>query len=235
MGTGSWSAQSWASYSKKSGIDKAKTVSQIYQSNSINPSLSPFGVNFRESCDSIEHPNSTPIIVGLDVTGSMGSTATKIAQSQLNTFITETMANDIKEWLLKYDLQNEFMFNCHSIIQQTACEKRDIGYLCYLPVAYIKFLQKDEKQKAEQKETEFYGSVGDKINIEFSFAELVKVIDGTFGGCFLYKFISGKNVFMWFASNPQELDGCNHLTGRIKEQKEYAGEKQTIVTRCKLS
>ena len=41
----------------------------------------------RECCDSEEHPNTIPVILGLDVTGSMGEAAVKTAQA-LNEIMT---------------------------------------------------------------------------------------------------------------------------------------------------
>jgi hypothetical protein len=50
-----------------------KSAQEIFVSRSINSAMNPFGVVKRESRDSTEHPNSLAIVLGLDVTGSMGS------------------------------------------------------------------------------------------------------------------------------------------------------------------
>lgn len=88
MGTGRWDSSTWASYSSATIAGK-KTVDEVFSSRTLEPTLSPYGVKFRESCDSTDNPNSTPIIVALDVTGSMGMIADNIARGGLEKLATE--------------------------------------------------------------------------------------------------------------------------------------------------
>ena len=97
MGCGSWTSSSWDSYKKSKSIDDRSTVSSIYHSSECKDTMNPKGVNVRESRDSDEHPNSNAIILGLDVTGSMGSTAETIAKGGLNDIITGIYDKDILE------------------------------------------------------------------------------------------------------------------------------------------
>ncbi len=55
---------------------------------SIDPLMDPRGVTAREARDSEHHPNSVPIIVAFDVTGSMGDIPTRFAQEMLGTLMT---------------------------------------------------------------------------------------------------------------------------------------------------
>ncbi len=70
MGYGSWSSADWKKYS--SAKISGKKVSDIYKATSIDSKYDPKKIKFRESLDSEDHPVTTPIIIGLDVTGSMG-------------------------------------------------------------------------------------------------------------------------------------------------------------------
>jgi hypothetical protein len=65
-----------------------KTTEEVYTSRSIKDSLNPKGVKVRESRDSTDNPNSTPVIVAIDVTGSMGMLADTIARKGLGTLFT---------------------------------------------------------------------------------------------------------------------------------------------------
>lgn len=52
-----------------------KSAGEIFTQNAkrqAHPSMIPQGISFRESRDSEVHPNTVPVILGLDVTGSMG-------------------------------------------------------------------------------------------------------------------------------------------------------------------
>lgn len=77
MGCGSWSSKDWNSY--KSSSISGKSSGSIYTKTYMPAEFDPMNV-IRESCDSEDHPNSTPIILGLDVTGSMSNILTIMAE-----------------------------------------------------------------------------------------------------------------------------------------------------------
>lgn len=68
MGT-AWDATDW---SRLRRFDNTQTTDAVFTARAIDPELNPLGVALRESRDSVLNPASTAIIVGLDVTGSMG-------------------------------------------------------------------------------------------------------------------------------------------------------------------
>lgn len=95
MGSGSWSTSSFTSYSKSVGravtsdghLHSKYTAQDLFTSRDIQPALDPHEV-IRECCDSEEHPNTIPVILALDVTGSMGSAAAEVAK-KLNEVMTK--------------------------------------------------------------------------------------------------------------------------------------------------
>lgn len=101
MGGGTWTTAAYTNYvSTTRGIADVdcittSSVNQFYNARSIDSALNPKGVKFRECCDSEEHPNTIPIILGLDVTGSMGSACAAVAR-QLDKIITGLYA-DVKD------------------------------------------------------------------------------------------------------------------------------------------
>lgn len=88
MGCGTFTSRDWSSYKASRGYTSASTVSDMYKASTVKTEMEPYGITYRESCDSEEHPNSTPIILGLDVTGSMGSVLETVSK-KLNTLIME--------------------------------------------------------------------------------------------------------------------------------------------------
>lgn len=94
MGGGSWTTKSFANYttlSKGVTMDSFVTntsyrAQDIYKSRNLSKVLDPRGV-VRECRDSEEHPYTLPVILALDVTGSMGGSSVKVAQ-KLNEIMT---------------------------------------------------------------------------------------------------------------------------------------------------
>mgnify|MGYP004499139099 FL=1 len=95
MGCGSWTSKCFTDYSLSKGMDVSTSGSilgtysnqEMFKSRSIDPALSPVNV-MRECCDNDEHPNTVPVILGLDVTGSMGDAAVEVAK-KLNVIMTK--------------------------------------------------------------------------------------------------------------------------------------------------
>lgn len=89
MGHGSYQSKDWDKLRSARNINSQSTVSDLYQSRQMKDYLNPRGVKYRESCDSMDNPASTAIIVGLDVTGSMGYLSEEIAKGALNRTMLE--------------------------------------------------------------------------------------------------------------------------------------------------
>jgi len=93
MGGGTWTSTSFTSYSTSvgktvsNGVVLNNNLQDLYRSRNLQPELNPYNV-MRECCDSAEHPNTIPVILGLDVTGSMGSGAMEVSK-KLNVVMTQ--------------------------------------------------------------------------------------------------------------------------------------------------
>lgn len=87
MGSVRWNATDWTSYSS---VTSKRTEKENFKSTSMNPDLDPKDT-VRESRDSDVNPESTAIMVGCDVTGSMGMIANKLVSEGLGTLFTEIL------------------------------------------------------------------------------------------------------------------------------------------------
>ena len=88
MGGGRMSSADWGAFTR-THTAHAKTVDDIYKSRGLKADFDPKKIKMRESCDSTDNPNSTPVIVGLDVTGSMSSVLDAMARKGLGTLAEE--------------------------------------------------------------------------------------------------------------------------------------------------
>lgn len=96
MGGGFYSTSSRSVRASSEGYD-TKSAHEIFTERNINSAMSPYGVALRESRDSNDHPNSVPIIIGLDVTGSMGSIPHHLVKEGLPTMVGKLIQNGIPD------------------------------------------------------------------------------------------------------------------------------------------
>lgn len=103
MGNSRWDDNSYRSYASSTNYQSLST-DKVF-SKGVDEKLDPRnvkvgkgdrkGLQLRESIISDENPNPTPIILGLDVTGSMGEVAAQIAKTELPKLMTEIHATGV--------------------------------------------------------------------------------------------------------------------------------------------
>ena len=90
MGHGKWSSESYTSYSTtKRGVSRSNLFGRKSKDDAVigGQAVNIEEIKFRESRDSEEHPVTTPVIVGLDVTGSMGMIPEELVKNGLGIFV----------------------------------------------------------------------------------------------------------------------------------------------------
>lgn len=83
MGYGNYTSKDWSLLKTSRNINEKSNVNEIF-SKGFSDKYDPRYISVRESRESAEHPLSTPIIIGLDDTASMGYLSERIATTALN-------------------------------------------------------------------------------------------------------------------------------------------------------
>ena len=149
------------------------------------------------------------------------------------------MAKAIMEMPLEVAIDN-YLNNVQVRLQGMYCKPTEFGYFAYAPTAYAKYLERkarEERRLAENKamseQSDYVGTVGERISIDVKEATLITTYYGQFGVTYIYRFIdTNDNVLMWFASSTINTN-VEKIKATIKDHKERGGVKQTIITRVK--
>lgn len=134
---------------------------------------------------------------------------------------------------------SEFVHNVKVMLNEGYALPKNFGFLCYLPEGYARYIQK-EIEKAKKVETKYFGEVGkrykDKVIVDVT---LVTSWETQWGYTGIYKIVlEDGSILTWKTNNALYLDRnekYDKISFTVKEHKEYKGEKQTEVTRCKVT
>lgn len=139
---------------------------------------------------------------------------------------------------IDYDELSDFLRNVKSMIQSKYVRSNVFGYIAYAPVAYenLKKQREQEQRRNEAKaQSSYIGNIGDRITVPVKESKLITSYGTAYGWTYIYKFLTGdNNVLVWFSSRYIEGEPTE-IVGTIKDHKEYNGEKQTVLTRCKVT
>lgn len=74
-----------------------KSTDQIFTNTTIHTTMNPVNVKFRESRDSAQHPKTVPVIVFVDVTGSMGTIPEYLIRKKLGALMETLIKHGVED------------------------------------------------------------------------------------------------------------------------------------------
>lgn len=144
------------------------------------------------------------------------------------------------DYTLKWHFNHEVEYDTIKVTTDEICDKNFVGVLYITEDAVKVIAEKVNALTASKSTSNWVGNEGDKITADFTFVEYhtYETHYSFYGEInFIYKFTDKQsNVFVWNTSTNKDFEqGHTYtLTGTIKKHNEYRGEKQTVLTRCRV-
>ena len=133
-------------------------------------------------------------------------------------------------------------YSCVEVSIEEIAEKTDEWvWDLYEEYFIIQLIKEKKNANATKTASEYVGNVGDKVEKVLTFKqEFTFETHFTYYGelNFIYKFADENgNTFTWKTGKSLDLEEGKEYTvkGTIKEHSEYKGDKQTVLTRCKIA
>lgn len=113
-----------------------------------------------------------------------------------------------------------------------------LGFLASIPKAIDRYQEEKRRQEEKEKlaaESNYLGSVGEKISVNFVSGREVACCETQFGLLHIYEFKdSNGNTVIWKSSSNKDIPESGTVTGTVKSHEEYDGIKQTVILRAKI-
>lgn len=129
--------------------------------------------------------------------------------------------------------------NLKVIVENEYIPLNKLGLLVSIPKAIDRY--EDEKKKQEEKErlaaeSDYLGSVGEKISVNFVSGREVACCETQFGLLHIYEFKDASgNTVVWKSSSSKDIPEIGVVAGTVKSHEEYNGIKQTVILRAKIT
>lgn len=114
-----------------------------------------------------------------------------------------------------------------------------LGFLVSIPKAIDRYKEEIRKQEEKERlaaESNYLGSVGEKISANFVSGREVACCETQFGLLHIYEFKDANgNTLVWKSSSSKDIPESGVVTGTVKAHEEYNGIKQTVILRAKIT
>jgi len=146
-------------------------------------------------------------------------------------------------WAKEIETTNDYLNNINIIALDEFTSYKNMGFAASIVSSFTRHIEKEieKEMKATSKKQElisnYIGTIGEKIQTELTYINSFS-FETQWGSGHIHKFLDTEgNVFIWKSSNPVRVDQGQlvKIKGTIKDHAEYAGAKQTVLTRCKIA
>lgn len=177
------------------------------------------------------------------------TTAMLVDEAMSKTIFDTTKGKEIREWLLNNNEESGYILNLKTIAKEGYVSQRDFKLAVSAPASFSRAQEREERKKNQVPSTsEFQANVGDRISRTIVAYKVVKTFyDEWHGSSALYSLRDENgNIYKWFTSSNiideatqkfdlgKEIDHRFTIKGTVKEHSTFNGEKQTVLTRCKI-
>lgn len=149
-------------------------------------------------------------------------------------------AEKVLAWIESLPIEYGYISNLKAATSDGFCSSKDWGIVVSAVAAYDREQRKlaEKKAKAEanarDSRSEWVGAEGEKVRFEVKEFSLITSWETEWGTTRLYRFTDeAGNVYTWKTSKWVESKP-ETLSGTIKKHTEFAGVKQTELTRCRV-
>lgn len=131
---------------------------------------------------------------------------------------------------------NEYLHNLKVIANTDYPAFKLIGFIAAMMQSYLTFMSKETEKEHDEINNEYLGELGDKLTLNIKSWKCVYQGHTIFGDNYLYRFITDDNHIITWGTSTQlaDRDICI-LKGTVKEHNDFRGQKQTKLTRCKVT
>lgn len=158
-----------------------------------------------------------------------------------STYAEESISNDIialRETVT--ELPDEpYYNNLKTVLANEYIPLDKLGLLVSAPKTISRYYELKKMQEEKEKlakSSNYLGSVGEKISVNFVSGREVACCETQFGLLHIYEFKdTNGNTVVWKSSSSKDIPESGVITGTVKAHEEYNGVKQTIILRAKIT